>query len=79
MRKIILAAVAALLLAATAAAQKPAGAGATYPVKRAVRTTRSKPGTPTRIYTVPPSLPWYKNWGAGGPGPAGVGTSTVKK
>jgi hypothetical protein len=79
MRKIILAAVAALLLAGMAAAQKPAGTGATYPVKKATRMPRSKQGTTTRIYTVPPSIPWYKNWGAGGPGPAGVGTSTVKK
>jgi hypothetical protein len=79
MRKLILAAVAALLVAGMAAERKPAGSGATYPVKKTIRTPRSKPGTPTPIYTVPPSLPWYKNWGTGGPGPAGVGTSTVKK
>jgi hypothetical protein len=76
MAKIILSVVGALFLTGMVAAKKPADGGATYPVKkRAVRAARSKPGAPSPQHGFPPPLPWYdKIWGAGGPGPAGVGS-----
>jgi hypothetical protein len=81
MAKIILSVVAALFLTGTVVARKPADTGATYSVKkRAIRAPRSKPDVPVPQHGFPPSLPWYnKIWGAGGPGPAGVGSGMEKK
>jgi len=78
--KIVVSVAAALFLTGIASAQKPVGAGATYPVKRVTHTPKMKAGRPSPIFTYPPPLPWYdKIWGAGGPGAAGAGTNTVKK
>jgi hypothetical protein len=78
--KTVVSVAAALFLTGIASARKPVGAGATYPVKRVIHTPKMMPDRPSPIFTYPPSLPWYdKIWGAGGPGPAGAGTNTVKK